>query len=69
MAQFPYRVVIEIILQATGDDDFQRASLDTMSKEFSFWLANRTVDVVAANGKSYKLARYNVQVDMPRPGN
>ncbi|MGB1501993.1 MAG: hypothetical protein ACPHAM_09295 [Flavobacteriaceae bacterium] len=39
-----------------------------MEKEFQYWMANRT-KVVRVNGKDHKLARYNVQVDDPRPGN
>ena len=38
-----------------------------MSKEFDFWMTNRIIDV-EKDGKTYSLARYNVEVDLPRPG-
>ena len=55
------------MIQATGDDEFLKANLDSMSKEFDFWMTNRVIDV-EKDGKTYTLARYNVEVDLPRPG-
>ena len=55
------------MIQATGDDEFLKANLDSMSKEFDFWMTNRIIDV-EKDGKTYTLARYNVEVDLPRPG-
>ena len=53
--------------QATNDREFIEQNIDTFGKEFDFWLARR-IDVNASDGKTYKLARYNVEVDAPRPG-
>lgn len=47
--------------------DFLVENIEWVEKEFLFWMANRTVEV-AKNGKTYTLARYNVEVDGPRPG-
>ena len=55
------------MIQATGDDEFLKANLDSMGKEFDFWMSNRIIDV-EKDGKTYTLARYNVEVDLPRPG-
>jgi len=63
-----YTSMVQAYYQATGDEDFLRDNLDSMRKEFNFWMTNRTVDVVdAKTGKTHQMARYNVQVDMPRP--
>ncbi|XP_047117343.1 trehalase-like [Schistocerca piceifrons] len=40
--------------------------IDTMDKEFSFWMSNRTV-AVEKNGKSYTLCRYYAPSSGPRP--
>nr|ACP28173.1 soluble trehalase [Locusta migratoria manilensis] len=40
--------------------------IDTMDKEFSFWMNNRTV-VVEKNGKSYTFCRYYAPSSGPRP--
>lgn len=37
-----------------------------MDKEFDYWMTNRTTKI-NINGKNHKLARYNVEVDDPRP--
>ena len=55
------------MIQATGDDEFLKANLDSMSKEFDFWMTKRIIDM-EKDGKTYTLARYNVEVDLPRPG-
>eukprot|EP00094_Tigriopus_californicus_P007335 TCALIF_07059-PB protein Name:"Similar to Trehalase (Apis mellifera)" AED:0.31 eAED:0.31 QI:0/0.7/0.81/0.81/0.8/0.81/11/303/598 len=52
--------------KATGDDTFVESLLDSMDREFQFWLANRT-EFVTLNNKEYRVAVYNVEVDGPRP--
>lgn len=61
-----YISMVEAYHKATGDDEFLKANLDSMSKEFDFWMTNRIIDV-EKDGKTYSLARYNVEVDLPRP--
>lgn len=41
--------------------------IDSMDREFQFWMANRTKEVTLS-GRKYKVAVYNVEVDGPRPG-
>lgn len=53
--------------QATGDDMFVESLLESMDREFQFWLANRT-EFVTLKNKEYRVAVYNVEVDGPRPG-
>lgn len=61
-----YIAMMDEYHKATQDDEFILAGLNSMVKEFMFWIEHRTV-TVSKKGKSYKLARYNVEVDMPRP--
>ena len=39
-----------------------------MDKEFKFWVLNRMTNVTL-DGNVFFLARYDVEVDAPRPGN
>lgn len=63
-----YSIVTFFCWQATEDKTFIENNIQYLEKEFQYWMANRT-KVVRVNGKDHKLARYNVQVDDPRPGN
>ena len=38
-----------------------------MNTEFNFWVSQRMVNVTR-HGNQYSLARYDVEVDAPRPG-
>ena len=38
-----------------------------MEDEFQFWLSER-LEEIKSDGKTYRLAAYDVQVDGPRPG-
>ena len=38
-----------------------------MNKEFNFWVSQRMVNLTR-QGNQYSLARYDVEVDSPRPG-
>ena len=54
-------------LQATHDEKFIEENIEYLDKEFQFWMANRTITVNVGE-KMHTLARYNVEVDDPRPG-
>ncbi len=53
--------------QVSGDDEFVTQFLDTLDKEFHFWMDHRMVDVVMGD-LVHRMAVYNVAVDTPRPG-
>ena len=53
--------------QATHDEKFIEENIEYLDKEFQFWMANRTITVNVGE-KKHTLARYNVEVDDPRPG-
>ena len=48
--------------------DFVRENIDAMNKEFAFWTTYRMKNITK-NGKVFRLAVYDVEVDGPRPGN
>lgn len=50
-----------------GDRQFVQDHIDVMEREFNFFMVNRTKDVIV-NGKTYRLAHYDVEVNLPRPG-
>ena len=54
-------------MQATKNKSFVRESIAYMAQEFDYWMQNRTISI-NVKGKTHKLARYNVEVDDPRPG-
>ena len=53
--------------QATHDEKFIEENIEYLDKEFQFWMANRTITLNVGE-KMHTLARYNVEVDDPRPG-
>ena len=53
--------------QVTQDLQFVHDNIDTMNREFNFWISQRMVNVTT-HGNEYSLARYDVEVDAPRPG-
>jgi cellobiose phosphorylase len=55
--------MVELYLNATGDTQFLGEKIDTLEKEILFWINNRTVDIKSHKGRSYRLARYNVEVN------
>jgi len=61
-----YIAMVEEYYKATDDTDFVKKILGSMSDEFNFWIKHRSV-VVHKDGKDHTMARYNVEVDMPRP--
>ena len=56
------------LVKAFNDKKFIEENIEYLEKEFQFWMVNRTKEVTI-EGETYKLARYNVEVDEPRPGN
>ena len=48
--------------------DFVKKNIEAMDKEFNFWIENRTTSITR-EGQEFRLARYDVEVDAPRPGN
>ena len=44
-----------------------RQNIDSMQKEFTFWVSNRMINVTVGDA-AYQLAHYDVEVDGPRPG-
>ncbi|ODN06626.1 Trehalase [Orchesella cincta] len=60
--------MVDAYFEATKDEEFIKANIGTMIKEFKFFLDNRTVDVYSnATGATHKMARYNVELTDPRP--
>ena len=55
------------MLQAFNDKKFIEDNIEYMEKEFLFWRTNRTKEITVGD-KTFKLSRYNVEVDDPRPG-
>ena len=68
LAQPPlFITMVHLYYEATKDDAFLRENIEYLDKEFKYWMANRTTSVQSPNGKTHTLARYNVEVDDPRP--
>ncbi|KAF3693259.1 Trehalase [Channa argus] len=59
-------LMVESYYQATKDEDFLRAALPILEKEYRFWMQNRSV-AVKVNGEEHVLSWYSVQVGAPRP--
>ena len=51
----------------TQDLQFVNDNIEAMNTEFNFWVSQRMVNVTK-HGNQYSLARYDVEVDAPRPG-
>lgn len=62
-SQPPFLIeMIKAYYEATHDDDFIKQALPTLDKEYSFWMANKSIDV---NG--HTLNQYRVINSAPRP--
>ncbi|XP_051726389.1 trehalase [Ctenopharyngodon idella] len=59
-------LMVESFYEVTRDKDFLGQVLPALEREYSFWMQNRS-HVVAINGLTHILNRYNVPVDRPRP--
>lgn len=54
--------MIKTYVDTTKDYDFARASVETLVREFNYWMTNHTLQV-----KGHTLARYGDQSSGPRP--
>ncbi|XP_072021718.1 trehalase-like [Amphiura filiformis] len=52
--------------KATNDLDFVKEILPILEAEYKFWVTKRSVDVVK-DDRTYKMCRYKVETDKPRP--
>ena len=59
--------MVDAYFEATKNKSFIQENIDYLDQEFKYWMTNRTKSIVV-NGKEHLLARYNVEVDDPRPG-
>ena len=57
--------MVNIYYAATKDTQFVKESLPHLEQEYTFWLKKRNVTIIK-NGKSYLMARYNVDTTHPR---
>jgi alpha,alpha-trehalase len=53
---------VKEFVDSTNDRDFAIAAVDTLAREFDYWMVNHTVTV-----KGHKLARYIDRSSGPRP--
>ena len=52
----------------TKDDEFIKNNINTLTKEYDFWMKQRSINVTSTHsGKSYNLNRYNSMLGYPRP--
>ena len=58
--------MVEAYYDSTNDVEFIEENIDYLEQEFQHWMQNRSV-TITNDGKNYTLARYNVEVDSPRP--
>ena len=58
--------MVEAYYDSTNDLEFIEENIDYLEQEFQHWMQNRSV-TITKGGKNYTLARYNVEVDSPRP--
>ena len=59
--------MVDDYYEATKNKSFIEENIKYLDQEFNYWMVNRT-QTVTVNGKQHVLARYNVEVDDPRPG-
>ena len=58
--------MVEAYYDSTNDVEFIEENIDYLEQEFQHWMQNRSVNITK-DGKNCTLARYNVEVDSPRP--
>ena len=58
--------MVEAYYDSTNDLEFIEENIDYLEQEFQHWMQNRSVNITK-DSKNYTLARYNVEVDSPRP--
>uniref|UniRef100_A0A8C4SLI7 Trehalase n=1 Tax=Erpetoichthys calabaricus TaxID=27687 RepID=A0A8C4SLI7_ERPCA len=60
-------LMVDSYYQATLDIDFLRKALPVLEKEYTFWMTNRSVEVMDTTGTSHALNHYKVEAGGPRP--
>nr|QIJ96703.1 trehalase 2 [Glyphodes pyloalis] len=58
--------MMKLLMDDGESEEFLKSRIDTLDKEFDFWVNNHTIDV-EHEGKIYKLARFIDQSRGPRP--
>jgi alpha,alpha-trehalase len=58
--------MVQDYLDATKNTTFLKAHIDTLDKEFDFWMTNRSY-TLEIDGTTYDVTRYNVELGNPRP--
>lgn len=58
--------MVQLYLDFTKDVEYLNKIIDTLEKEFDYWLRYKMVNV-QKNGKTYKMAHYVVNSEGPRP--
>lgn len=59
-------LMVKLYIDATNDLAWLKQIIGTLERELNWWQANRTVSV-EKNGVTYKMARYAVESNTPRP--
>lgn len=57
--------MMDAYLRFTDDEAFLREIIDSLEKEYAFWMTNRTVDI-QYNGQTYTVNRYATPITEPR---
>ncbi|XP_047540830.1 trehalase-like isoform X1 [Vanessa atalanta] len=58
--------MVKLIMDDFGDIEFLRQHIETLDREYDFWVKNHTIEV-DYDGQKYKLLRYTDQSQGPRP--
>lgn len=58
--------MVKLYIDATSNLKWLKDNIETIEKELNWWQEHRTVSV-EKNGQSYKMARYAVESNTPRP--
>ncbi|GAB1310041.1 Trehalase [Madurella fahalii] len=60
-------LMVKTYVDYTNDTSILERALPLLIREHEFWTNNRTVDVTANDGRTYRLNRYDVSNTQPRP--
>jgi len=59
--------MVRVYIEHTNDTSILERAVPLLIKEYEFWTTNRSVEVKASDGITYKLNRYAVNNNQPRP--
>lgn len=59
-------LMVRLYMDATNDLVWLKGIIGTLEQELNWWQANRTISI-EKNGTTYKMARYAVESNTPRP--